>query len=734
MFEIKDKKFKVERIVYYNDKNSWGVLGTAPLEPLGDAEIELLNMYGNISISGNFGGVYEGCEIQVTGDIISNSKFGKQIQIRTIKVLEDVKSKEGVINFLARSMIRGISVQNAKKIYEKFKDKSITTVLDNAEQLLTIHGIGQRTVNKIKASAVLYKAMKPLAEFCTELGLNYGLIMKLHEELGAEALSIIRVDPYRILEVSEVITFKQADEIYIKNGGNPTGRRRLEVGLLYTLKHLVTMEGSTGCLSDVLKKRFYKLLELSDITNSYDKILEKLEGENKVLIDEKDRLGKVVYYKEYSDVEKSISEKVGYLNTYGIPSDKIKEEIVEEEINNFPFTLNEQQVKAIKECLNKPVSVITGSAGTGKSSITKALYNIYGRCGVRTALIAPTAKAAIRLSECTGGYASTIHRFLGMGIDVPFEEIESIAAAKLDNTVIIIDEASMLDILLFNKLLDTAGPTTKFILVGDNNQLPSVQAGNVLGDLIKSFRVPTAILTDVMRQGRDSHIIKYCNMINNGEIFEPCEVSDFHYEEFGEADELREVLVKHYSQDVKKYGLQEVQVITPYKKGELGMNNLNLLLQKTYNVAGMDLTETYKLGDRVRHTVNNYKKGVFNGETGVICDFNAEDNCIIVDYGDRQVSYETTDLYELALSYCSTVHASQGSEYKVCYVILDDTAVNDYLFIRRLLYTAVSRGKEKVYIFSKPYLLDKCITNASYKPRITKLSEFLQTVSVIPYA
>lgn len=223
-------------------------------------------------------------------------------------------------------------------------------------------------------------------------------------------------------------------------------------------------------------------------------------------------------------------------------------------------------------------------------------------------------------------------------------------------------------------------------------------------------------------------------MINNGEIFEPCEVSDFHYEEFGEADELREVLVKHYSQDVRKYGLQEVQVITPYKKGELGMNNLNLLLQKTYNVAGMDLTETYKLGDRVRHTVNNYKKGVFNGETGVICDFNAEDNCIIVDYGDRQVSYETTDLYELALSYCSTVHASQGSEYKVCYVILDDTAVNDYLFIRRLLYTAVSRGKEKVYIFSKPYLLDKCITNASYKPRITKLSEFLQTVSVIPYA
>lgn len=734
MFEIKDKKFKVERIVYYNDKNSWGVLGTAPLEPLGDAEIELLNMYGNISISGNFGGVYEGCEIQVTGDIISNSKFGKQIQIRTIKVLEDVKSKEGVINFLARSMIRGISVQNAKKIYEKFKDKSITTVLDNAEQLLTIHGIGQRTVNKIKASAVLYKAMKPLAEFCTELGLNYGLIMKLHEELGADALSIIRTDPYRILEVSEVITFKQADEIYIKNGGNPTGRRRLEVGLLYTLKHLVTMEGSTGCLSDVLKKRFYKLLELSDITNSYDKILEKLEGENKVLIDEKDMLGKVVYYKEYSDVEKSISEKVGYLNTYGIPSDKIKEEIVEEEINNFPFTLNEQQVKAIKECLNKPVSVITGSAGTGKSSITKALYNIYGRCGVRTALIAPTAKAAIRLSECTGGYASTIHRFLGMGIDVPFEEIESIAAAKLDNTVIIIDEASMLDILLFNKLLDTASPTTKFILVGDNNQLPSVQAGNVLGDLIKSFRVPTAILTDVMRQGRDSHIIKYCNMINNGEIFEPCEVSDFHYEEFGEADELREVLVKHYSQDVKKYGLQEVQVITPYKKGELGMNNLNLLLQKTYNVAGMDLTETYKLGDRVRHTVNNYKKGVFNGETGVICDFNAEDNCIIVDYGDRQVSYETTDLYELALSYCSTVHASQGSEYKVCYVILDDTAVNDYLFIRRLLYTAVSRGKEKVYIFSKPYLLDKCITNASYKPRITKLLEFLQTVSVIPYA
>ena len=878
MFEIQNKKFKVEKIAFYNKESMWGVLGTAPLEHLGDIEHELLNVFGNISISGNFGGVYEGCEIEVTGDVVNNPKFGKQIQIRSLKVLEGVKNKEGVINFLARSMIKGISVQNAKKIYEKYKEKAIDVVLNDAQSLTSIYGIGQKTVNKIKDSVAVYKAIKPLIEFCTELGLSYGLIMKLHKELGADAIKMIKEDPFKILEVSETISFKQVDDIYIKNGGNPTGRKRLECGLLYLLKDNAILEGSTGCIGNSLKNKFYKLLELDSAFDSYEKVLAKLEDEGKVTTEVDAVLGQIVYYKEYADIEKSISEKIKYLDLYGILSDKIDEKVIEEEIGNFPFTLNEQQVAAVKRCLNKPVSVLTGPAGCiggdvyvdllvnnaehhikleeayrlfkawkvdgfdvyiksyiqktgkieyneveditfnggkatysldfgypepltatadhkisithgfipvsslshtdpvrteekngrigfrhlknfkaegtkpvydvccykdhnfvangivvhncGKSSITKALYNIYRRCGFKVVLLSPTAKAALRLSECTGGTAQTIHRFLGMtkNGDAPFNPNED----NLDNTVVIIDEASMMDIMLFNNVLKRATVSTKILLVGDNNQLPSVQAGNVLGDLIFSGQVPVSILTDVMRQGEDSHIIKYCNMINNGEIFEPCEVPDFHYEEFGTVSELRELFIPEYLKKVKEYGLQEVQVITPYKKGELGMNNLNILLQDKYNAKGAEALEPYRIGDRVRHTVNNYKKGVFNGETGIIS--SCEDGELIVDYGDRFIPYDNTDIEELALAYCSTVHASQGSEYKVCFVILDDTAVNDFLFIRRLLYTAVSRGKKKVYILSKPYLLDKCITNASYRPRITKLKDFLKEISSLAFA
>lgn len=1054
MYEIQDKKFKVEKIVFYNASSSWGVLATAPVDFLGEAEFDLLNDFGNISISGNFRGVFEGCEIQVTGDIVCNSRFGKQIQIRTVKVLEDVKNKEGVINFLARSMIQGISIQNAKKIYNTFKENAIDIVLNNPEKLIRINGIGRKTVNKVQQSVAKYRAIKPLIEFGTELDLPYGLIMKLHDELGVEALSVIKTDPYKVLELSDTITFKQVDDIYIKNGGNPTGRQRLEKAFLYLLKHCATLEGSTGYQSFLLEKRFYRLLELDASTDSYRAIKDKLEAENKIETAVKENAGEVIYYKEFLDIEKSIAEKIINLNRYGISTDKLDEKVIEEEINNFPFTLNEQQLNAVKSSLNKPVCVLTGPAGCvdgdteyfngegwipirnysegdsvlqynsdgtanlvhpssyiknaadlyqikntrgsidmvlsknhrfiylsskghinekpfgeimnimkekgsfsakiissfrctdefcsisperlrlliaisadgslyksgnfwrvriikerkierlrkliqdvgltieervfadgyhnfkipveygckefpdsfyflndklkevfkeevvlwdgsvtsgrrcvckyftsikknadlvqfifsqfgtrasittinrvgkeraggykyksikysvsltkerygslqhrkerpaysttpynsedkfqycfqvpsgmlvlrrnnnifitgncGKSSITKALYNIYRRCGLRVFLTSPTAKAAIRLSECTGGCATTIHRFLGIGIPDD-DRIQEITSEKLGDSVVIIDEASMLDIMLFNKILERAGLMTKIILVGDNNQLPSVQAGNVLGDLVFSCKTPVSILTDVMRQGKDSNIIKYCNLINKGEIFEPCSEPDFHYEEFGEGSELREFLVKNYLKDVKKYGLQEVQVITPYKQGELGMNNLNTLLQKTYNVEGEPVTDLYKIGDRVRHTVNNYKKKVFNGETGIITAFDEEDNEIQVDYGDRCVWYDNVELYELMLAYASTVHASQGSEYKVCYVILDDTAVNDFLFIRRLLYTAVSRGKEKVYILSKPYLLDKCITNANYKPRLTKLTEFLDLLNPTPY-
>ena len=730
MDEITKKKFKVEKIIFYNSSNKWGVLATSTIDSLNGYESELLNNYGNITISGNFEGVYEGCELIVSGSIV-DSKYGKQIQVKSFKVLADTRNKEGVINFLAKSLIKGISTQNACKIYNKFKEKAIDKVLNEPESLIQIIGIGKKTVEKIKSSVLRYKRIQGLITFCTNLGLPYSLIDKLDEELGNNALSILQSDPYKVMDITSAISFKQIDDIYLMQGGDITSDRRLEVGFLYFLKNIVVLTGSTGCKATTMEKNFYEGLRLQESSNLFMKTLKRLSDNNKIVVDESVFAGVgdgFVFYKKYLDIEKSIAEKIEALNSLGVEARKIEGSTVEEEIHNFPFELNEQQISAIKGCLKHNVCVLTGNPGTGKSSITKALYNIYIISGYNVELLAPTAKACRRLEECIGSYveAKTLHRFLGIRSTEDEDDPKNLE--PLHNTVFIVDEASMVDINLFNHLLTKVELTSKVIIVGDNNQLPSVQAGNVLGDLISSGKVYTAILTEVMRQGEGSNIVKLCTKINNGIVFEPCEFSDFHYEEFGENQELFDFFLKKYEEEVKKYGLSEVQVITPYKKGDLGQNNLNIILQSRFNGTGLPLIEPYRLNDRVRHTRNNYKKEVYNGETGIITRGD-EDGEFCVDYGRKEVWYSNTDINELALAYCSTVHASQGSEYKVCFVILDDSTPNDLLLIRRLLYTAVSRGKLKVYILSKPYLLDKCIENNSYRPRITKLKDFLRESS-----
>ena len=259
--DIQDKHFKIIRIIFYNKESQWGVLATEPLYKLPEEHTELLNKYCNVSIVGNFIGAYEGAEIVVNGDI-TDSKYGKAIQLRTYQLVHDSASKEGIVNFLAHSLIKGIKVQNAKKIYEKYKEKSIDVVLEHPEWLADIDGIGKKTVAKVVESVGKYKRMKPLIDYCSKLGLSHSLIIKLDEELGDKALVSIQQDPYHVLELTSSISFKQMDEIFLKSGGSPLAKVRLETGLLYVLKNLAILEGSTGCKSSTLRNKFYSTLEL----------------------------------------------------------------------------------------------------------------------------------------------------------------------------------------------------------------------------------------------------------------------------------------------------------------------------------------------------------------------------------------------------------------------------------------------------------------------------------------
>jgi exodeoxyribonuclease V alpha subunit len=424
---------------------------------------------------------------------------------------------------------------------------------------------------------------------------------------------------------------------------------------------------------------------------------------------------------------------LSYLNSIPLKVN-IDEDIVEQAINNFPFQLNEQQVNAVRGVISSRVTVLTGGPGTGKSTITKAVVDIFQKSKIHFELLSPTGKATRRMVECTGHNAYTIHKYLHAK-SASLEDIELPVVPH--DTAIIIDESSMLYILMLAKIVEIAKYTPiRLILIGDQDQLPSVQVGNVLSDIINSGVADVYKLTDIMRQAKDSHIIQYCSDINMGKLIPQCQYSDFEYTEFYDENDLFDELEHCYFDEVGKHGLSQVQIIAPYKKGNLGTLNLNKFISNFNENYRSDLG--YDQNDKVMQMRNDYSNNVFNGECGVVS--YASDNLIKVSFREdtseildgttpdsdgHVISYDEKNLVDLMLAYASTCHKSQGAEYSVVFVILDDTTCN-FLLTRKLLYTAVSRGKKKVYIYSSPGCLSKCIKNISEVPRITKLSWLLQ--------
>ena len=699
-------KTKVVKIVYYNPSNNWGVLH---LENNLEDKKEFTKDY--IVATGNFENLYEGCSLEVTGDEKEHYKYGKQIEISHYKILFDVNCKESIVNFLSRSSIKGISTQNAVKIYDRHKDKSIQVVLNSPDELLNINGIGAKTIEKVKSSTKTYKDMEELLYYCTELGFKYSLITKLYKELGNSTLDILKNNIYSILDYTDSISFKQIDVIALNNGYSPDDINRYKYCFLYVLKLRVVYEGSTGIKSQDFKKFALKELGI-DNPNMYKHVLDLLKDEDKVYL-ENNR----VYYKNFYDTEKKISTKVKETLSREVLY-KYDPKVIDEEIRNFPYVLNKQQLQAIISTLKSEVSIITGPAGTGKSTIQKALVNIFNRHNYNVVLLCPTGKGARRIEECVGLPAQTIHRFLGVK-----NNIQDTKPPKVEkNSVIFVDEASMMDIIIFEKLLQAFNTDTKLILIGDINQLPSVGAGNVLEDLIESNKINVNILTDIMRQAQDSNIIANCFNINNGINFPTCDLYDFSYQVFYSRNQLLNSFLALYDHEYKNNNLQDIQVLTCYNKEMLGSNSLNKVISEIYNKNVIDEKFQFRVNDKVIHTKNNYQKGVFNGETGVIC--NIDEDYLTVDYNGVEVLYDTDDIDELSLAYSHSIHKAQGSEYPIVFVLIDD--YTSMLLIRKILYTGVSRAKKKVYLLSSNDAVDRCVDNNFHRPRITKLIDFMK--------
>lgn len=723
----------VKKIIYYNSQSNWGVLALNYLPDMVDSKFTVTT---EIIAAGNFEGIYEGCKLNIVGEEVEHPKYGKQLQISSYHLIEDTSSKEAIINFLTKSSINGIHKALAKKIYAQFAENSIRVVLHETEKLKQVKGIGDKTYEVIKKSVSTYFEMEELLQYCAEIGLNkFALTMQLYREFGSDAVNILKENPYQILVMSEALSFSQIDEIAMKAGVKPDDDNRLIFGLLHVLTRESVLQGSTGCSDTQLKQMFLKTLGLQN-NQLYRYALTKLAEEGSIYRDDNN-----VFLKAFYDSEKEIALRL-LLNSDITYPDTFNENIIEEEIKNFDFQLNDGQIKAIYSCLEHQFSVITAQAGCGKSTISKAIIRIIARHHGNVILLAPTAKAAKRLAECSGFQAYTIHRFLKIK-DSSLRSTEDVIIPG--NSTVIVDEASMLDVRLFNKLLQATVNDTRIILVGDTRQLPSVQAGNLLEDIVEAKKFNICYLTDITRQANDSNIIKYSNMVNDGH-FIPLDLKTHDLNcitvNAGQRDKAIDALKSSYLKSVEKYGLLNTQVICAYKGGSLGVNNLNKVFRSVYQ-SNLDIKTNdeeeifpFKIGDKVRHTINDYDLKVFNGETGIVIDIQSATDynnlegkdILIVDFGDRHVIYDKFSANELTLAYASTVHASQGSEYDCVYVILDNE-ISNILLVRKIVYTAITRAKKKCYILNIDGCVNTAISNDHYKERLTKLRDFVTVES-----
>lgn len=665
--------------------------------------------------------------------------------------------------YLGSGIIKGVGEALAKRIVKKFKMDSLRIIEEEPERLAEVKGISERKARDIAVSYNEKKEMQDAIIFLTGYGISINLAVKIFNEYGQEMYKIIRSNPYKIAEDINGVGFKTADEIAERMGISSDSDFRIRAALLYTLLNASQL-GHMYLPKQMLVAKTYSLLVADNVPYN-----EELEDEIGSQIIELQMTGKAIVKELAGDVTAVYAAANYYieLNSARIlsdidldftsedrPLDKMLAQIEEAE----KITLEEKQKLAIKNAVNNGVAVITGGPGTGKTTTINAMIKMFEKLNLELLLAAPTGRAAKRITEATGYTAQTIHRLLelsGGGID---EEGNRSAYTFVRNSnnpleadVIIIDEMSMVDSSLFYSLLQAIMPGTRLVLVGDSNQLPSVGPGNVLKDIIRSGVFSVTVLDKIFRQGENSDIITNAHLINAGKQLEINNKSrDFFYiPRQGSQDIIAEL--KHLILDSLPGFFQvdpmNIQVLTPMRKYELGVENLNKRLQEILNPSSRSIPEkekndiVFRKGDKVMQIKNNYKLewkimdakdrfvkeegvGVFNGDVGFIKEIDEFDQKIVVEYDDgRLVDYLYSQLDELEHAYAITIHKSQGSEYPV--VVIPLLTGPAKLLNRNLLYTAVTRARKGVVIVGNIGLVKTMIDNIDEQKRYTTFAERL---------
>jgi exodeoxyribonuclease V alpha subunit len=726
----------VEHIIFQNAENGYTVM-------------ELISEGEEITCVGICRGLDQGETIEAQGEYIEHPLYGSQLKINSYRVVMP-EDKEAIERYLGSGAIKGVGAALASRIVKKFGNDTLRIIEEEPERLAEIKGISERKAMEIAVQIEEKKDMREALIYLQQYGITNTLAVKIFNTYGSELYGIIKENPYRLADDISGVGFKLADEIASKTGIHTDSDYRIRSGVLYTLLQAVG-EGHCYLPIEMLLDRAQNLLGV-DKENIRPQ-LDNLMMDKKIVIK-----GNNVFSSSYYYAELNCARMLDGLNI------RLQDELLPAQVSaldsrlkkiaqNLGMELDELQIKAVTQCIENGIFILSGGPGTGKTTTINMIIRYFESEGMDIFLAAPTGRAAKRMTEATGFEAKTIHRMLELNSALSDEDARKISFERngdnpLEADVIIIDEMSMVDIQLFQSLLKAIVPGTRLVLVGDVDQLPSVGAGQVLKDLIKSGKFPTVILEKIFRQAEESDIVVNAHRINNGEM--PVldnKSKDFFYLERNDINVIYKHMIQLIRDKLPGYvgaTPYDIQVLTPMRKGPLGCETLNGILQKYLNPAAPDKKEhisgdtIYREGDKVMQVRNNYQleweilsrygipidkgTGIFNGDMGRIVEINETAATLTVEFDEaRRVSYPFALLEELELSYAVTIHKSQGSEYPA--VIMPLLGGPRMLFNRNLLYTGITRARNCVTILGSGDTVRSMVENINENSRYTALAE-----------
>lgn len=724
----------VEHIIYRNADNGYTVLNLVS----GEEEITCVGIFSAIA---------EGENIEASGDYTDHPTYGKQFKVESFeeKAPED---EEAIERYLGSGAIRGIGLALAARIVRRFKADTFRIIEEEPERLAEVKGISERKAMEIADQVNEKRDLRQAMIFLQQYGITMNLAVKVYQQYGQEVYGIIRENPYRLADDIEGVGFRTADEIAVRVGIRMDSDFRIRSGILYVLLQAST-EGHTYLPEEELTRRTGQLLEVG--AEQIEKQYMDLAIERKIIMKQGENQTQI-YAASFYYMEANTATMLKQLNvSYDVPDLEIEERVRRIE-KQTGMELDEHQMTAVKEAVRNGLLIITGGPGTGKTTTINTIIKYFEMEGLDIFLAAPTGRAAKRMSETTGFEARTIHRMLELngGVDgaAGFERNEQ---NPLETDVVIIDEMSMVDISLMHALLKAVAVGTRLILVGDVNQLPSVGPGSVLRDIIRSHECNVVMLTKIFRQASTSDIIVNAHKINQGEeVTLDNKSMDFFFLKRYDADVIISVVLQLIKQKLPKFvdaTPYDIQVLTPMRKGLLGVERLNGILQRYLNPPSPQKREKehgdilFREGDKIMQTRNNYQleweirtkyglsvdkgTGVFNGDMGIVREINDFAETMTVEFDEgRMVEYPYKLLDELELAYAITIHKSQGSEYPA--VVIPLLSGPSMLMNRNLLYTAVTRARKCVTLVGNEVTFAQMVQNTSQQKRYSGLCDRLK--------